>query len=171
MSWACRSGWRIRQSYGGPGLRYAARTADDATTVLRNENINVRFADLSALPPLLDAARRRVERHLNQIVRVELHDESGPAPSPYELRDGENTFRSYVVFSDGMREPYPCYWRCFPRGSRDGTVVFGTERRSEVVVRRHPNHEQYMELSCWAKDPARTADPEIPFAGIGFTYN
>ena len=127
------------------------------------------FADLGDIPPLTDSVRQRVERHPNQIVRVEVHDENGPAGNPYEPQEGENRFFSYAVFSDGMRERYPCYWRCFPRGARDGTMVFGTSRKDEVVVHRHPNHEQYMELSCWAKDP-KSGDSDIPFAGIGFRY-
>jgi hypothetical protein len=102
--------------------------------------------------------------------RGKLHDENGPAENPYELREGANHFSSYAVFSDGTRERYPCIWRCFPRGARDGTMVFGTQRRDEVVVSRYPNHEEYSELSCWAKDP-KTGDPNIPSAGIGFSYS
>jgi len=49
-------------------------------------------------------------------------------------------------------------------------MVFGTQRQDEVVVSRYPNHEEYSELSCWAKDP-KTGDPDIPFAGIGFSYS
>lgn len=127
-----------------------------------------RLADLSGIPPLANSARQR-ERHPNQIVRVELHDENGPAGNPYELQDGENRFFSYVVFFDGVRERFPCYWRCFPRGARDGTMVFGTGRSDAVVVHRAPRHEEYMELSCWAKDP-KSGDADIPFAGIGFRY-
>lgn len=127
------------------------------------------FADLRNVPPLTDSVGQRVERHPNQIVRVELHDENGAAPNPYELREGENRFFSCVVFSDGILERFPCYWRCFPRGAHDGTMVFGTRRHDEVVVRRYPNHEQYMELSCWAKDP-KSGDSDIPSAGVGFRY-
>jgi hypothetical protein len=128
------------------------------------------LADLSDLPPISDAGGRRVERHPNQIVRVELHDDNGVAPNPYRLREGENRFYSYAVFSDGTGERYPCCWRCFPRGSYDGTAVFGTGRQDTVVVHHHPSHEECMELSCWAKDPA-SEDPDIPFAGIGFEYS
>jgi len=129
----------------------------------------VRLADLSNIPPLGDVARPRGERHLNQVVRVELHDRGGPAESPYQLEQGENHFFSYAVFSDGMLERYPCVWRCFPRGGRDGTVVFGTGRRDEVLVHHSSTHEEYLELSCWAKDPA-SGDSDIPAAGVAFEY-
>lgn len=129
----------------------------------------MRIADLSGIPLLEDTAHRRVERHPNQIVRVELHDREGVAESPYDLEQGDNYFFSYAVFSDGTVERYPCVWRCFPRGGRDGTVVFGTARRDEVVVRRSPTHEEYVELSCWAKDPA-SVESDIPAAAIAFEY-
>jgi hypothetical protein len=49
-------------------------------------------------------------------------------------------------------------------------VVLGTGRRDEVVIHRYPNHEEYLELSCWANDPA-SGDSDIPVAGIALKYS